>query len=37
VEVLRAYTLEKHFWKNLKGMVSNLGQGKATISTPLSL
>lgn len=37
VEAYRAHSFEKNFWENLNRMISNLGQGKATMSTPVTV
>jgi hypothetical protein len=37
VEAYRAHSFEKNFWENLNKMISNLGQGKATMSTPVTV
>ena len=37
VEAYRAYSFEKHFWEHINKIVSEIGQGKATMSTPVTV
>ncbi|MRN41491.1 MAG: hypothetical protein FIO02_10675 [Nitrosopumilales archaeon] len=37
VEAYRAHSFEKNFWENINKMISNLGQGKATMSSPVTV
>lgn len=37
VEAYRAHSFEKHFWENINKMISEIGQGKATMSSPVTM
>lgn len=37
VEAYRAHTFEKNFWEYINKMISNIGKGKATMSSPMTM
>ncbi|MDQ6862653.1 MAG: hypothetical protein M3044_02395 [Thermoproteota archaeon] len=37
VGAYRAHSFEKNFWENINKMISNLGQGQATMSSPVTV
>ena len=37
VEAYRAHSFEKNFWEKINKMVSEIGQGKATMSSPVTV
>jgi hypothetical protein len=37
IEAYRAHTFEKNFWEYSNKMISNIGKGKATMSSPMML